>query len=194
VALDVDCSSWSDGAIARAVGQGGGDAGRAEAELCRRFLPRARAYGLRHLRDPHAADDLAQRILLLTIEKLRRREVRDPDAVTSFVFGIARMLVHDIRRTRRPELPVADDESGLPIVTAADADPLAGRLLARCLQALAERERSIVVLTYFREASTDEIASSLGLAEGHVRVVRHRAMKNLRQCMGPAVTAGGPQR
>ena len=52
-------------------------------------------------------------------------------------------------------------------------------------KALAERERTVVVLTYFREAPTAEIAQSLGIADGNVRIVRHRAMKSLRACMEP---------
>ncbi len=46
-----------DAALARRVV--GGDA-VAEAELCRRVVPRARAWGLKHLRDEAQAVDLAQ--------------------------------------------------------------------------------------------------------------------------------------
>ena len=34
----------------------------AEGELCRRMAPRIHLYGLRGLRDRHAADDLVQRV------------------------------------------------------------------------------------------------------------------------------------
>jgi len=43
----------------------------AEAELCQRMGPRIRLYGLRHLRDRHAAEDLMQQVLITTIEALR---------------------------------------------------------------------------------------------------------------------------
>ena len=36
-----------------------------------RLAPRVRLYGLRHLRDPQAAADLAQQVLLMTLERLR---------------------------------------------------------------------------------------------------------------------------
>ena len=55
--------------------------------------------------------------------------------------------------------------------------------LARCLQALAERERSVVVLTFYDERAGGEVAGALGLSEANVRVVRHRAIKQLRRCM-----------
>jgi RNA polymerase sigma-70 factor (ECF subfamily) len=46
-----------DAELAAAVSRGDG---AAEAELYRRLAPRVRLYGLRHLRDRHAAADLVQ--------------------------------------------------------------------------------------------------------------------------------------
>ena len=54
----------------------GGDRA-AEAELFRRLAPRVRLYGLRHLRDPAAADDLVQDVLLMTFDSLRAGKVRE---------------------------------------------------------------------------------------------------------------------
>jgi hypothetical protein len=63
----------TDAHLARRVIASGPDGAEPEeAELYRRFAPRVRLYGLRHLGDEHAAADLVQRVLLLTIEKLRR--------------------------------------------------------------------------------------------------------------------------
>ena len=63
----------TDGDLARAIAARAGTADAAETELYRRFAPRVRLYGLRHLRDEDAARDLMQQVLLLTIEKLRER-------------------------------------------------------------------------------------------------------------------------
>ena len=43
----------------------------AEAELCRRFAPRAQLYGRRHLRSDERARDLAQAVMLAVIEAAR---------------------------------------------------------------------------------------------------------------------------
>ena len=56
--------------------------------------------------------------------------------------------------------------------------------LAGCLETLAERERTVVVLTFFADKSGDEVARELGLTAGNVRVIRHRAIARLRGCMG----------
>ena len=42
----------------------------------------------------------------------------------------------------------------------------------------------MVLLTFFEEESAPGIAASLSLQEGHVRVIRHRALERLRGCMG----------
>src|SRR5580765_8216712 len=70
----------------------------AEAELFRRMAPRVRLYGLRHLRDEAAADDLTQMVLMTTIEALRARRLREADKLAHFVLGTCRMTVLDLRR------------------------------------------------------------------------------------------------
>src|SRR5919106_1638895 len=61
----------SDEALARRIADGPrGSTDAEEAELYRRFAPRVRLYGRRHLPNAAGADDLAQDVLLLTIERL----------------------------------------------------------------------------------------------------------------------------
>ena len=55
--------------------------------------------------------------------------------------------------------------------------------LARCLEGLPERDRSVIVLSFYAEAASEEIGSELGLKPGNVRVVRHRALARLRACL-----------
>ncbi len=60
-----------------------GEANDAEAELYRRFAPRVRLFGLRHLRNEAAAQDLVQQVFLVSLERLRAGEVRNPEAIGS---------------------------------------------------------------------------------------------------------------
>jgi RNA polymerase sigma-70 factor (ECF subfamily) len=57
--------------------------------------------------------------------------------------------------------------------------------LARCLQTLPERERSVVLLTFVADKAAGEVGAELGISGGNVRVIRHRALARLRECMGP---------
>jgi RNA polymerase sigma-70 factor (ECF subfamily) len=52
-----------------------------------------------------------------------------------------------------------------------------------------ERERTVVLLTFYGDRSSREIAQTLGISEGNVRVIRARAIDRLRACMGPAERA-----
>jgi RNA polymerase sigma-70 factor (ECF subfamily) len=174
----------TDSEVAKAVAAGGGTANAAETELYRRFAPRVRLYGLRHLRDEDAARDLTQQVLLLTIEKLRGHAVRDLDMIASFILGASRMLAVNLKRRdrRRGALLEAfshEHPAVSPVPAFMDAQELEG-----CLATLAERERTVVLLTFYGDRSSREIAQALGVSEGNVRVIRSRAIDRLRACMG----------
>jgi RNA polymerase sigma-70 factor, ECF subfamily len=176
----IDPGQLDDAALARRIA--GGDP-RAEAELYRRLAPRVRFYGLRHLRDEHAAADLVQQVLLLTLERLRAGRLRRPEMLASFVLGTCRMTVLDLRRNhaRRERLleTYADD---LPAGAAA-APRLDDERLRRCLDALPEREKTVLVLSFYDEQPAARVAAETGLSAANVRVIRHRAVKRLRDCL-----------
>ena len=183
----------SDADLARTIGSAPPGAAReAEAELVRRLAPRVRLYGLRHLRDAHAAEDVAQQVLLMTIERLRSGGVRDPEKIVSFVLGTCRQVVVDRRRgeARRQELfdrYAAERPPDEGRDSAGDArEEIDSDRLRACLERLAGRERSVVVLTFVAERSAGEVAAELGLGAGNVRVIRHRALARLRACLESA--------
>ena len=172
------------GLVQRIVGAAPGEAKEAETELVRRFAPRIRLYGLRHLRDETTTQDLTQEVLATTLEAVRAGRIREPERLASFVLGTCRMLVWDQRRgARRQGRLLATFGEGLAPDPAAGPALDAARL-ADCLAQLAERERVVVVLTFYADRSGDEIARELAMSPGHVRVVRHRALVRLRNCLG----------
>jgi len=175
----------SDEALARRIAGGrSGSTAAEEAELYRRFAPRVRLYGRRHLQNDAASDDLAQDVLLLTIERLRAGEVRRPEEIGSFILGTSRMMAHAERRVarRRDALAarfLAPPEDTAPSFGAALDAPR----VAACLRALPERDRLVVVLTFYADREAPRIAEDLGVSPGVVRTVRHRAMARLRECV-----------
>ena len=158
-----------DAALARRVGQAAPATDtEAEAELCRRLAPRVRLYGLRHLGNEAAAADLMQQVMLLMIERLRAGALREPERLASFVFGICRMVVLDLRRghARRERLLNLDHKR-----------------LAHCLEALPERERTVLLLTFYDDMPAEALARELDLSPANVRVIRHRGLERLRGCV-----------
>jgi RNA polymerase sigma-70 factor (ECF subfamily) len=175
----------SDEALARRIAGGvPGSTDAEEAELYRRFAPRVRLYGRRHLQNDAAPDDLAQDVLLLTIERLRAGDVRQPEHIGSFILGTSRMMAHSERRVARRREALAARfidtavESAPPSMAALDMPQVAA-----CLRALGERERLVVVLTFYADREAPRIAEDLGVSPGAVRAIRHRAMARLRDCV-----------
>jgi RNA polymerase sigma-70 factor (ECF subfamily) len=184
-ALDSAAADSPEALVARRIaGAAPGAARDAEAELYRLLAPRARRYGMRHLRDGAAAADLMQHVMALTIEQLRSGALREPERVASFVLGACRMTVIEQRRVerRRGELLAryADD---LAIADIHVAPRLDHRRVADCLDRLPERDRAVLVMTFYDDAPADAIAGEMGLSPGNVRVIRHRGIDRLRRCV-----------
>jgi RNA polymerase sigma-70 factor (ECF subfamily) len=177
-----------DAALARRIlAAGPATDAAAEAELCRRFAPRIRLYGLKHLRGEAAAADLVQDVLLTTLEKLRAGEVREPARIASFIFGTCQQTMIDGRRTgRRRERILGAYPLDLLPDTAGDLGEPPPDGLLRCLERLPERERAVLVLTFYDDRPADEVGRELGLSAGNVRVIRHRGIERLRLCLNVA--------
>jgi len=141
---------------------------------------------MRHLRDSHAAADLMQQVLALTIEQLRAGQLREPARIVSFVLGACRMTVMNQRRgeRRREELLQRYAEE---IPTEAHLAPRLDHLrVADCLDRLPGRERSVLVMSFYDDQPSEAVGEQLGLSAGNVRVIRHRGIDKLRRCVDGA--------
>lgn len=169
-----------DGELARRIGAGDRDA---ETELCRRLFPRVRAWGKKHVRDDVASLDLAQHVMMSVLEALRAGRVVELDRVGAFVLGTCK---HTLVAWRRGERRRADllAQFGPALAGVAPAHvPLDRARLAHCFGLLAARARAVLALAYFADRSGDEIAHELAMSPANVRVVRHRAIAQLHDCM-----------
>ena len=164
-----------------------GQALDAEAALYRRLAPRVKRYGLRHLRDPHAAADLMQQVLTQTLEHLRSGRVREPQRVVSYVLGTCRLTVMDQGRTERRREALLNRHAAERDETVDERSPaLDHRRVSDCMEHLSERERSVIVLSFYDEQNAEAVGSQLGLSAGNVRVIRHRSIDKLRRCVQSA--------
>ena len=162
--------------------------------LYRKYLAQVYAYALYELADHHAAEDVTERTFLRALAALRRfreqaRPEDGPEASTFrvWLFRIARNTVANERRTRRRKPAASLDVAlgaGLAIADASDLeaeavtrDEAAGAL--RALQDLPDDRRRALVLRFVHEMGTAEIAGVLGRSEGAVRVLIHRALRDV---------------
>jgi RNA polymerase sigma-70 factor (ECF subfamily) len=178
----VDAHATPDPELVGAIAAGGHAAREAEAELCRRFAPRVRLYGLRHLRDEERARDLVQSVLAAVLQAARAGRIDDPQRLDRFVLGTCRNCALSLRRSDGRLRPAPDDELIAGLVEPAP-EPLDKRALIRCFERLDMRARQIVWLSFQQEQGADEIAQALSTTAGNVRVLRHRALASLRRCL-----------
>jgi RNA polymerase sigma-70 factor (ECF subfamily) len=156
-----------------------------ETELVRRYAPRVRLYGLRHLRSPAAADDLVQAVMVVVLEAVRAGTIREPERLDSFVLGTCRHVAVGWRRGEARRQGLLDRFGDALAGAAEDTTPAIDReRLAGCLGGLPPREQLVINLTFYEDRGADEIADALAMTPGNVRVVRHRALARLAACMG----------
>lgn len=178
-------STDDDAALARRISAAGParDAA-AEARLYASLAPRVRLYGRKHLRDAQRADDLVQDVLLMTFDRLSRGEIREPERIASFVLGACRQTVIDMRRGEARRARLRDTYAGDLTPEGHDAvEPVDTQRLEHCLESLSQRERTVVLMTFYDDSPADVVAQALGIAAGNVRVIRHRAVERLRRCV-----------
>jgi RNA polymerase sigma factor (sigma-70 family) len=152
-------------------------------------------YCARFTGDVHAAEDLAQQVLLDAWR--HERELRNPQARQSWLFGIARNTCLMWARRRRREMSrfvePADTNTDKPGADGLPADDFdvelelerveLVRLLERAMALLPPETRRVLVQRYVEESPQAEVAERLGLTEGAVEARLHRGKLALRRVL-----------
>ena len=152
------------------------------ATLYRRYLEPVYGYSFYLLGDHHDAEDATERTFLAALGAIDR--YRDEGATfRSWLFRIAHNQLANALRARSRHRTASLD--GVPEPAAAD-DPasLAGladdaRRLRAAVASLSEDRRQVVVLRFVDGLSAREIGDVLGRSQGAVRVLQHRALREL---------------
>lgn len=150
--------------------------------LYRRYLDRVYGYAFYLLGDHHDAEDVTERTFLAALDAIDR--FRDEGAsFRSWLFRIAHNQVanHLRARGRRPTAPlnVVDEPVATPDPATAVVDADDARRLRRAVAALSEDRRQVLVLRFVDGLTAREIGAVLGRSEGAVRVLQHRALREL---------------
>ncbi len=161
---------------------------RAEDELVRRFSRVVRIILGQLLRDSPEAEDLFQDPFCMAIEKIRRREVQDPDRVSSFIASMARNVAINHFRLRTRRRTDQDSEAVERIASAAPAQlhrvmtAERSRLVRQLINELpTDRDRELLLRFYLGADEKSVICRDLGLDSLHFNRVLHRARRRLKQ-------------
>ena len=150
--------------------------------LYRRYLDRVYGYAFYLLGDHHDAEDVTERTFLAALSAIS--SFRDEGAsFRSWLFRIAHNQVANALRSRgrraTSSLEVSEHPSGGidPAIAAGAADE--ARELRRALDQLSPDRRQVLVLRFVDGLSAREIGVVLGRSEGAIRVLQHRALREL---------------
>ena len=120
------------------------------------------------------------------VEALREGRLEEPARVAGFVLGICRNLALDRARERERRGKLWQ-LFGAAVTAYDSVQPAEVTLeimrLEDCLTELSHRARQAVWLSYGELLSHSEVSSRLGISEGNARVLRHRALLSLKQCV-----------
>jgi RNA polymerase sigma-70 factor, ECF subfamily len=156
--------------------------------LYRRYLDGVYGYAFYLLGDHHDAEDATERTFLAALDAIGR--FRDEGATfRSWLFRIAHNQIANALRNRARRRATPLDGVAEPV---ADADPARdadaaddARRVRRALAQLSGDRRQVIVLRFVDGLSAREIGAVLGRSEGAVRVLQHRALRELAGILGP---------
>lgn len=155
--------------------------------LYRRYLDRVYGYCFYLLGDHHDAEDATERTFLAALAAIDR--YRDQGSTfRAWLFRIAHNQLANALRARGRQRTTSLDAvmepmaSGDPAAEVAQAEE--ARLVRRAVGLLAEDRRQVIVLRFVDGLSAREIGAVLGRSEGAVRVLQHRALRDLAVMLG----------
>lgn len=160
---------------------------RAYGELYKRYLDEIYRYlYYRVAKNQQEAEDLTQEVFIKAWDVISRtKKSKAKSNFRALAYRIAHNLSVDRWRTRKNEQSLQAAELGLD---AADLTSPEKRImvqqrnqrLAAAVQDLDPQLQNVFICRFINQLSHAQTAESLGLKEGHVRVLQHRALKKIK--------------
>jgi len=151
-------------------------------EIFIKYHDRVQSFILSKVGDEFTAEDLTSVTFLKVYQNLEKYD-ESKAAISTWIYRIANNTVIDHFRTNKtheeyPEDIEADDSVEDEVLSEEMLDELAAALMK-----LEERERDIIVFTYYDELTVSQIAEKMGMSYGNVKVVKAKALLKLRQML-----------
>jgi RNA polymerase sigma-70 factor (ECF subfamily) len=154
--------------------------------LYERYMEQIYRYVYYRVSDRDEAEDLTETIFVKAWEALPRFR---PQGATfrAWLYRIAHNAVIDRHRTRKDVVPLEqaqdwlDVEASSPEAAAEAAQEKA--MLGAALSQLEPRQREVILHRFVSGLSHAETAQVMGLRKGHVRVLQHRALNQMRDLL-----------
>jgi RNA polymerase sigma-70 factor, ECF subfamily len=171
---------------------------QAEDELVRRYARGVSTIIARAGCPRWMVEDVCQDTLRITIEKVRRGDVREPDRLSGFIASLARNLVieHFRASSTRDPRPLLDWSGASSMESASQLQRLLEEEQAQMVRTVlgemnSERDRQILFRYYLAEQDKERICTDLGLTSLHFNRVLFRARERFRDLYLTATDRAG---
>ena len=154
-------------------------------ELYNGYYAKVLRYLCSHTDNVQDAEDLANNAFFICYKKYDTYDCNKASRVT-WLYVIVNNLLKNYYRDKKKALSLDDPDAN---ITPAYNDEMeraaelleSRKLLAQALDTLDEEKKQIVILKYFHDKSSKEIAQIMGHSEGNVRVILNRSLKKLNE-------------
>ena len=157
-----------------------------EALLAREYRSRILYFALKHLRDRAAAEEITHETILIVIQSLREKRVRDETKLGGYIFGVAKNLIlrHQSARAREVGGADAGDNPASLWATHPEAEFLLQEqhsIVRQALDQLGALDREILHHSFVSGDRLEDIAQKLGIPYAAARKRKSRAVDRLRK-------------
>ncbi len=162
--------------------------------LMKRYERRIFGYLLRSVRNYEDAEELTLEVFFKAYRALPSWQPKAK--FSTWLYTIASNLSIDYHRSkaRKPEFIFEDEEIIETRLVATDIssnpekqleEKERGRIIREAVDELSSKQKSVFMLTRYEGLQIKEVAETLGMAEGTVKIHLHRAMKKLQTILQP---------
>lgn len=163
-------------------------------ELMKRYERKIFGYLLRSVRNYEDAEELTLEVFFKAYRALASWEPKAK--FTTWLYTIASNLSIDYHRAkaRQPVYIFEDEEAIETKLVASDIssnpekqleDKERGRLIREAVDELSAKQKTVFMLARYEGMQIKEVAETLGMAEGTVKIHLHRAIKKLQTILRP---------
>jgi RNA polymerase sigma-70 factor, ECF subfamily len=135
---------------------------------------------------PAVVEDIVSDIFVKAWEKLDSYKGRKGTPFSSWLFRIAHNVVIDTYRTQKETTELDDlhiDEDRWNDPKLSITQDVQAAILRSAMEKLPRRYREVLLLAFMSDLSHLEIARSMQIREGSVRILKHRALKKLAEIL-----------
>jgi RNA polymerase sigma-70 factor (ECF subfamily) len=150
-------------------------------EIYRKLAPRIHRFASFRCSDAALADDLTHETFVQAFRALERYEHRSSGLFVQWMYGIARRVVAEHYRRRRPTAELPADLVAHGAAGAEGIERVAGDLAVHeALAVLTSEQREVIELRFFQGLTHEEVGDRIGRRPGAVRALQFRGLQALR--------------